>query len=103
MYGGRTAASMAFTGELARYGERVTLHPQDSHGLLDLDALLGTPREDTLVYCCGPEPLLRAVEERMAPAGDALDLERFAAPAQPARDVADEHAVEVVLAESGSR
>ena len=32
--------------------------PQDEVGLLDLDALLGTPREDTLVYCCGPEPLL---------------------------------------------
>ena len=57
---------MAFTGELAAYGDRVTLHPQDTHGLLDLDALLGTPRPDTLVYCCGPEPLLRAVEERMA-------------------------------------
>jgi ferredoxin-NADP reductase len=102
LYGGRTAASMAFTAELAGYGDRVTLHPQDSHGLLDLDALLGTPRPDTLVYVCGPEPLLRAVEERMAawPA-DSLHLERFAAPAQPARDVADEHAVEVVLAESG--
>ena len=81
VYGGRTASSMAFTGELAAYGDRVTLHPQDSHGLLDLDALLGTPRPDTLVYCCGPEPLLRAVEERMAawPAGS-LHLERFAAP-----------------------
>jgi ferredoxin-NADP reductase len=102
VYGGRTAASMAFTGELQAYGERVGLHPQDSHGLLDLDALLGSPREGTLVYCCGPEPLLRAVEDRMSawPA-DALHVERFAAPAQPARDVADEHAVEVVLAESG--
>jgi ferredoxin-NADP reductase len=102
LYGGRTAASMAFTGELDRYGERVTLHPQDSHGLLDLDGLLGTPRADTLVYCCGPEPLLRAVEQRMAawPA-DALHVERFAAPEQPVRDPASEHEVEVVLAESG--
>jgi ferredoxin-NADP reductase len=102
VYGGRTAASMAFTSQVLAYGERVTLHPQDSHGLLDLDVLLGTPREGTLVYCCGPEPLLRAVEERMSgwPA-DSLHVERFAAPAQPARDVAREHAVEVVLAESG--
>ena len=50
LYGGRTASSMAFTGELAAYGERVTVHPQDTHGLLDLDSLLGTPRPDTLVY-----------------------------------------------------
>ena len=102
LYGGRTAASMAFTGELAGYGKRVTVHPQDTHGLLDLDTLLGTPRPDTLVYVCGPEALLRAVEERMVawPEGS-LHLERFAVPETPARDAADEHAVEVVLAESG--
>ena len=35
------------------------------------------------------------------PAEGSLHLERFAAPEAPARDVADEHAVEVVLAESG--
>jgi ferredoxin-NADP reductase len=101
-YGGRTASSMAFTGELEARGDRVTLYPQDAHGSLDLDALLGTAEPDTLVYCCGPEPLLRAVEDRMAawPA-DSLHLERFAAPEHPARDPADEHAVEVVLAESG--
>ena len=43
VYGGRTASSMAFTDELAARGDRVTLHPQDAHGLLDLDALLGHP------------------------------------------------------------
>jgi ferredoxin-NADP reductase len=102
MYGGRTASSMAFTDELAPRGNRVTLLPQDAHGLLDLDTLLGTARPDTLVYCCGPEPLLKAVEERMAPwPAESLHLERFAAPEQPARDPAGEHAVEVVLAESG--
>jgi len=113
LYGGRTAASMAFTTELAAYGERVTLWPQDSHGLLDLDGLLGTSRPGTLVYACGPEPLLAAVEQRMThwPAG-ALHLERFSAPVAE-RGAADDrsddgsddrsaaHAVEVVLAESG--
>jgi ferredoxin-NADP reductase len=101
LYGGRTAGSMAFTGELAAYGDRVTLWPQDRQGLLDLDPLLGRPEPDTLVYACGPEPLLAAVERRMAgwPAG-ALHVERFAAPVAE-RDPADEHAVEVVLAESG--
>jgi ferredoxin-NADP reductase len=79
VYGGRRRASMAFAGELAAaHPGRVELCPQDEVGLLDLDALLGTPRPDTAVYCCGPEPLLAAVEERCAawPPG-ALHVERF--------------------------
>jgi ferredoxin-NADP reductase len=79
-YGGRSRRSMAFAGELtARYPGRVAIQPQDETGLLDLDALLATPEPGTLVYCCGPEPLLAAVEERCAgwPAG-ALRVERFA-------------------------
>ena len=77
-YGGRTAASMAFTDRLAAYGDRVHLVPQDEQGLLDLAAILATPAAGTLVYCCGPEPLLAAVEERCQrwPVG-ALHLERF--------------------------
>ena len=43
-----------------------SVRPQDETGLLDLDTLLGTPQPDTLVYCCGPEPLLAAVEQRCA-------------------------------------
>ncbi|MGY1742135.1 PDR/VanB family oxidoreductase [Blastococcus sp. SYSU D01050] len=79
-YGGRSRRSMAFLEALEdATGERVTLHPQDEVGLIDLDRLLGTPRPDTLVYCCGPEPLLAAVEARCAawPEGS-LHVERFA-------------------------
>ncbi|MDT7705745.1 MAG: hypothetical protein QOG20_1352 [Pseudonocardiales bacterium] len=78
VYGGRTRTSMAFLDAL-QPDPRVTVAPQDETGLLDLDALLGEPRADTLVYCCGPEPLLAAVEERCAswPAGS-LRVERFA-------------------------
>jgi ferredoxin-NADP reductase len=78
-YGGRSRASMAFTRELTEaYGDRVRLRPQDEFGLLDLDSLLGTPDANTLVYCCGPAPLLDAAEQRCAgwPAG-ALRVERF--------------------------
>lgn len=101
LYGGRERASMAFTRELERYGDRVTLWPQDTHGMLDLPALLAEPAADTLVYACGPEPLLAAVEQQMTrwPAGS-LHLERFSAPVVE-RDPADEHAVELVLADSG--
>lgn len=80
LYGGRERASMAFVDSLKGYGERVTVWPQDTHGMLDLASVLSPPREDTLVYCCGPEGLLGAVEEacRPWPAGT-LHVERFSA------------------------
>ncbi len=100
VYGGRHRASMAFLDELARYGDRVTIAPQDETGLLDLDALLGTPEPDTLVYCCGPEPLLAAVEQRCASwPSRTLHVERFA-PRSVGAPVRAE-AFEVELARSG--
>jgi ferredoxin-NADP reductase len=101
VYGGRTRASMAFLDELAQYGTRVVLAPQDEVGLLDLDALLGEPDDQTLVYCCGPEALLTAVEQRCAawPAG-ALHLERFAPRVAPA-PAAGERSFELTLARTG--
>lgn len=98
-YGGRTAASMAFTEHLERYGDRVQLVPQDERGLLDLAGILGTPAAGTLVYCCGPEPLLKAVEERCErwPVG-ALHLERFDA---LDIDTTDDTAFELVLEKTG--
>ncbi len=86
LYGGRTRASMAFREELAEtYGERVHVVPQDELGLLDLAARLDTPRPDTKVYCCGPAPLLAAVEAACAAWPPyALRVERFTAAAQTA-------------------
>jgi ferredoxin-NADP reductase len=99
LYGGRYRASMAFLGELARYGDRVTVAPQDETGLLDLDSLLGTPQPDTLVYCCGPEPLLAAVEERCrAWPPRSLRVERFSA--RPLTAPVRAEAFEVELAAS---
>ena len=78
VYGGRSLASMAFVEELRAHGDRVTFWPQDEHGLLDLESATGEPAEGTLVYCCGPEPLLAAAEARCAswPPGS-LHVERF--------------------------
>ncbi|MFJ4342906.1 PDR/VanB family oxidoreductase [Streptomyces sp. NPDC088915] len=77
LYGGRSLASMAYREELAGL-PGVTLVPQDTEGLLDLDAALGGLPPSTAVYCCGPEGLLRAVEERWE---GALHTERFGAAA----------------------
>ncbi|WP_326834143.1 PDR/VanB family oxidoreductase [Amycolatopsis rhabdoformis] len=95
LYGGRTRASMAFVEELrSMYGDRVEVVPQDERGLLDLDAALASA-PDAAVYCCGPEPLLAAMEQRCAPGS--LHLERFTA--KP--DTEPKAAFEVELAQSG--
>jgi ferredoxin-NADP reductase len=100
LYGGRTRNSMAFTGELGRYGDRVTIAPQDETGLLDL-APLDAP--DALVYCCGPGPLLDAVERR-CPAR-LLHVERFQPKVQEAgpegAETGPDREFEVELSRSG--
>jgi ferredoxin-NADP reductase len=99
-YGGRARASMAFLDRLAAHGERVHVHPQDEVGLLPLDTVLGTPGRSTLVYCCGPAPLLDAVEARCREWGaGVLHVERFTG-APAAGDGADT-SFEVVCAASG--
>ncbi|HEY6794226.1 MAG TPA: PDR/VanB family oxidoreductase [Kineosporiaceae bacterium] len=101
-YGGRTRQSMAFREELCdRHPDRVTVLPQDEVGLLDLPALLeGRDVPGSAVYCCGPQPLLDAVERHAAgwPAG-VLHVERFT-PAAGALDGPLEE-FEVELATSG--
>ncbi len=104
VYGGRSRSSMAFVDELEHYGEKVTLVPQDELGLPDIAGLIASAPAGTHVYCCGPEPLIAAVEretEGIAPGS--LHRERFAvaqtvsgAEPQPARE-----AFEVELASSG--
>ncbi|WP_371668135.1 PDR/VanB family oxidoreductase [Streptomyces sp. NBC_00289] len=95
LYGGRTRASMAFTAELERYGDRVTIAPQDETGLLDLASVLDGLPAGTLVYSCGPGPLLDAVE-RGCPSG-VLRVERF----QPKeREAGADTEFEVVLERS---
>ncbi|GAA2572614.1 PDR/VanB family oxidoreductase [Streptomyces roseoviolaceus] len=96
LYGGRTRRSMAFGEELGRYGDRVTIAPEDETGLLDLPSVLDDVPEGTLVYCCGPGPLLDAVEAR-SPSG-VLRVERFR---PKERETGGDTEFEVELAQSG--
>jgi len=102
LYGGRQRSSMAFLDELAAYGERVRLYPQDEEGMLPLGSFLEPPRKDTLVYSCGPEPLLIAVEGLCAswPVGS-LHLERFKAMQPTEAPPTAVQTFEVVLQRSG--
>jgi ferredoxin-NADP reductase len=91
LYGGRRRASMAFLDELSGFGDRVTVMPEDEFGLLDLRGFLGDPRPGARVYCCGPAPLLAAIESVCADwLPHALRTERFVAEERgaPVRDAA---------------
>lgn len=76
LYGGRSRTSMAFLDELGVHPDQVVIHPVDEVGHLDLSRL-SEPQPGTLVYCCGPEPLLTAVSETMSGWTDRLHFERF--------------------------
>ena len=96
-YGGRSRSSMGFAEELARHGDRVCLHPQDEVGLLDIPALIENLQPGTAVYCCGPEPLIEAVEVACGAASVDLHVERFA----PLEfDTSKDTAIEVEFAQS---
>ncbi|MET8430453.1 PDR/VanB family oxidoreductase [Nocardia sp. NPDC004860] len=101
LYGGRTRASMAFVDDLQdSYGDKVVIHPQDEFGLLDVVAAVEDVPAGTAVYCCGPEPLLRAVEEATcARPLLSLHVERFSPRQAPADQPSGEFDVE--LARSG--
>jgi cytochrome P450/ferredoxin-NADP reductase len=100
VYGGRTRTTMAFLDEFAAYGERISVKPQDETGLLDLATLLASPLPDTQIYCCGPEPLLGAVERASSawPTGS-LHVERFVA--RPLSEPILKDPIDVYLAQSG--
>lgn len=77
-YGGRRRASMAFLDEVAAYGAAATVYPEDEVGLLPVVDVVQALPSGWAVYCCGPEPLLRAVESACSSRPDlTLRLERF--------------------------
>ncbi|MBP2498292.1 ferredoxin-NADP reductase [Methylobacterium sp. PvP062] len=78
LYVGRRLGSMAFLADLSRYGDRVNVVPKDKRGRIDLAAQLEGLDRETLIYCCGPEALVAAVEALAGrrPEGT-LHVERF--------------------------
>ncbi|MGC0367354.1 ferredoxin-NADP reductase [Rhodococcus sp. 27YEA15] len=101
VYGGRTADHMPFLDELTELGgTRVVPVPQDVSGLPDIDELIRNAPAGAAIYCCGPSPMLAAVESAVESLRDdvTLHIERFVAP-----DVVDSPrtAFEVELRRSG--
>lgn len=101
LYGGRTRSSIAFADDLRRHGDRVTVCARDAQNGANFRATLGSAlssvQENTLVYCCGPEGLLSAVEDACKTWPDgSLHIERFSAKAleEPSADALETFEVE---------
>lgn len=77
LYLGSERARMAFVDELAGSGADVTIVARDESARADLAAELAAS-PDALVYACGPEAMLSAVQEL---GGDRVRVEYFSAPA----------------------
>ncbi|MBF6081777.1 oxidoreductase [Nocardia cyriacigeorgica] len=80
IYCGRTRASIAFVDELARYGDRITVHCDDEDGLATAEMLLGELTDSPAVYTCGPPPMIAKLSEALADRPDVeFHYERFSA------------------------
>jgi ferredoxin len=91
---------MAFRDRLEPLG--VNLWPQDEKGLLPLADIMRDAAPDAAVYCCGPEPLIAAVEAACAAAGrPAPHVERFAAKAVDTTGDPGDHEFTVVVNSTG--
>ena len=102
LYGGRSQASMAFVEELTGLGDRVAVRPQDRFGLLDLSQAISAASAETAVYCCGPEPLIAAVEDTCARLGRSVPrVERFAAKTIDPAEVSSDESFTVVIESTG--
>lgn len=80
VYGGRSRASMAYTTRLASYGANVAIKPQDEYGLLNFAAdVTDGLSPGGVVYACGPEMMLNALDEHCRTHDVPLHVERFRA------------------------
>lgn len=104
LYAGRSGHTMAFVDELTALApDRVRIHADDEAGGPPvLTEVLDGLEPSTLVYCCGPEPLLNGVQEALGDT-DTLRLERFKAPEPVAPPPGGDQPFDIVCAGSGQR
>ena len=80
VYSGRSRDRMAFVEELAHHGDQARVVATATEPRVDFGEYFAEPQPGTLVYACGPEELLRAIEDaaKAWPVGS-VHLERFVA------------------------
>ncbi|SPX88023.1 PDR/VanB family oxidoreductase [Mycobacteroides abscessus] len=97
IYAGRSRESMPFLNELARYGDRVSIHCDDVDGPPTPLQLAGQLEEIDALYCCGPPSLIHAMAAALTdyPAIE-FHFERFGTP-----PIVDGRTFDVELARTG--
>ena len=100
LYCNRRDADAPFLREIEALGGDISLHSSEMGTRLDVDARLGVVQPETMVYCCGPEQLMSAVEQATAawPA-DSVRFEWFAPRSRPSDETSG--SFEVVCNTSG--
>lgn len=77
LYGGRSRLDMPFIEEVSQLPGEVTIVAEDEHGLPDLDEFLHETPAGAVVFCCGPEGMIRATESLCASLQLEIRTERF--------------------------
>ncbi|CAM5216376.1 Vanillate O-demethylase ferredoxin subunit OS=Castellaniella defragrans OX=75697 GN=HNR28_001895 PE=4 SV=1 [Castellaniella defragrans] len=101
-YGGRRRATMAYINELCADKEHVVAYCGDSGKHIDVKQIIGQLDRQTDVYCCGPERLMREVEDECRGVGNVgrFFAERF----QPRQELRRENQeFTVTVASSGQK
>lgn len=104
VYGARSKRAMAFRAELERLDPaKVRFVAQDVEGFPDFAAVISAAPAGTAVYCCGPEPMIEAVERLCATAANdvALHVERFSGGSTAGVPASGDEPFELELAETG--
>jgi vanillate O-demethylase ferredoxin subunit len=102
LYCTRSRQRTAFYEELKAFGCPVRLHfDEEAGGPVDLASALAHPLRDEHVYCCGPKPLMLAVQNQCAGRDpDSVHFEWFSAK-EVAHDAGASRPFTVVLRQSG--
>lgn len=100
LYCNRRNEDAPFLAEIKELGGEISLHSSEAGTRLDVAQRLSRVEQDAVIYCCGPERLMVAVEEATTawPEGS-VHFEWFAPRARPADEVSG--AFEVVCERSG--
>lgn len=102
-YLGRSESTMAFCDDLAQYGDKVTFWAKDPKGAFDLEGMFDEIDAEgaALVYSCGPERLLEAVETQCGKRANLVaHVERFT---PKEFDASENTEFDIILEESDMR
>ena len=100
LYCNKRDTDAPFLDEIRALGGTLSLHSSEAGTRLDVQQRLGQVEENTVVYCCGPERLMTAVEEATAAwPSDTVRFEWFTPRSRPADEVSG--SFEVVCEQSG--